>query len=146
MNSQPHIATALQSACIALMVMIAAPALSADPAGYQEAVDAANHWLNLIDEKKYQESWEQAAEYFKSAVLKEDWEQMARAVRGPLGNAVSRNLKSKQYTTTLPGAPDGEYVVIQYETSFENKKAAVETVTPMKDADGHWRVSGDYIK
>jgi hypothetical protein len=71
---------------------------------------------------------------------------MARAVRGPLGNAVSRNLLSRQYTTTLPGAPDGEYVVIQYETSFENKKVAVETVTPMKDADGHWRVSGYYIK
>ena len=40
----------------------------------------------------------------------------------------------------------GEYVVIQFETSFENKKAAVETVTPMMDKDGIWRVSGYYIK
>jgi hypothetical protein len=55
-------------------------------------------------------------------------------------------LRSKHYTNTLPGAPDGEYVVIQYETSFENKKSAIETITPMLDEDGRWRVSGYYIK
>jgi hypothetical protein len=29
---------------------------------------------------------------------------------------------------------------------FTNKKEAVETVTPMKDEDGFWRVSGYYVK
>jgi hypothetical protein len=53
---------------------------------------------------------------------------------------------SASYQTSLPGAFDGEYVVIQFETSFENKKSAVETVTPMKDKDGRWRVSGYFIK
>ncbi len=48
--------------------------------------------------------------------------------------------------TSLPGAPDGEYVVIQYNTEFENKKVAIETITPMLDDDGKWRVSGYYIK
>ena len=48
--------------------------------------------------------------------------------------------------TSLPGAPDGEYVVIQFEASFGNKRASVETVTPMLDKDGQWRVSGYYIK
>ena len=37
-------------------------------------------------------------------------------------------------------------MVIQYETSFERKKHGTETVTPMKDRDGEWRVSGYYIK
>lgn len=50
------------------------------------------------------------------------------------------------YMTSLPGAPDGEYVVVQFETSFTNKKAAAETVTPMLENDGQWRVSGYYIK
>jgi hypothetical protein len=66
-------------------------------------------------------------------------------VRKPLGAVVSRQVKSKTYTTSLPGAPDGEYVVIKYDTSFENKRASVETVTPMRDSDGTWRVSGYYI-
>jgi hypothetical protein len=46
----------------------------------------------------------------------------------------------------LPGAPDGQYVIIQFETSFENKQNAVETVTPMLDTDSQWRISGYYIK
>jgi ribosomal protein S17E len=37
-------------------------------------------------------------------------------------------------------------VVIQFKTSFEHNPDAVETVTPMKDSDGQWRVSGYYIK
>ena len=67
-------------------------------------------------------------------------------VRQPFGKLLSRKLKSKQYATSLPGAPDGQFVVIQFEASFENKKAAIETVTPMLDPDGKWRVSGYYIK
>jgi hypothetical protein len=48
--------------------------------------------------------------------------------------------------TDLPGAPDGEYVVYQYKTSYKNKKKAIETITPMKEEDGVWKVSGYYIK
>jgi hypothetical protein len=37
-------------------------------------------------------------------------------------------------------------VTIQYETVFENKASAVETITPMLDPDGIWRVSGYFIR
>ena len=110
------------------------------------ALAAAKAWLQLVDEGNYTESWNEASEYFKNAITKEQWEQTVRGVRGPLGETVSRTVKSMQYTTTLPGAPDGEYVVIQFDSSFTNKKTAVETITPMLDKDGMWRVSGYYIK
>ena len=110
------------------------------------AVEAAEKWLALVDEGKYGESWETAAVYFKNAITKDKWEQMLTAFRKPLGKMLSRELKSKIYRTSLPGAPDGEYVVIQFTTSFENKKHSIETVTPMLDRDGKWRVSGYYIK
>jgi hypothetical protein len=35
---------------------------------------------------------------------------------------------------------------MEYDTSFANKKSATETVTPMLDNDGQWRVSGYFIK
>jgi hypothetical protein len=38
------------------------------------------------------------------------------------------------------------YMVIQFATLFENKKTAIETVTPMLDNDVEWRVSGYFIK
>ena len=55
-------------------------------------------------------------------------------------------MQSTQYTTTAPGAPDGEYVIIQFESAFEHKASAIETVTPMRDKDGQWRVSGYFLK
>lgn len=119
---------------------------NADGQPQQKAVEAAKKWLSLVDRGEYGKSWETAAGYFKAAVGKKHWEQTAAAVRSPLGKVIIRKLKSKQYATSLPGAPDGEYVVIQFETSFEKKKSSVETVTPMKEEDGTWRVSGYYIK
>jgi beta-lactamase regulating signal transducer with metallopeptidase domain len=112
----------------------------------QEAVHAAMAWLKNVDKKQYDISWSQSADYFRQAVSREQWGESMKSVREPLGKLVSRKIISKEYKTSLPGAPDGEYVVIQFQTSFENKKEAVETVTPMKDKDGVWRVSGYYIK
>ncbi len=110
------------------------------------AIASAESWLMLVDDGRYAESWKEAAEYFKAAVNQDQWEQSMLAVRQPLGQTLSRKLKDKKYKTSLPGAPDGEYVVIQFEASFENKKSAIETITPLMEKDGKWRVSGYYIK
>ncbi len=110
------------------------------------ALKAATAWLALVDQGKYGRSWQEAADYFRNAVTKAQWERSLKGVRKPLGSMISRKVVEKSYTTYLPGAPDGEYVVIQFASSFANKKEAVETVTPMLDKDGSWRVSGYYIK
>jgi hypothetical protein len=132
-------------ACIFFILLSWIPALANEKAE-NKAIEASNTWLKLIDNGQYAKSWETAAEYFKNAISKKQWNQSLNAVRKPLGKVIKRDVKSKQYMTSLPGAPDGEYVVIQYDTSFENKKSAIDTVTPMLDKDGKWRVSGYYIK
>lgn len=133
---------------IALFVVIALSAgrLSAADIPEQAAQKAAEQWLVLIDAGKSVESWESAAAYFKKAVTKDRWQASLDAVRKPLGELISRKIKSAKYTKTLPGAPDGEYVVLQFDTSFVHKKTAIETVTPMLDKDGKWRVSGYFIR
>jgi hypothetical protein len=110
------------------------------------ATKRAQAWLALVDQAQYGESWDAAAKLFRGAVARDDWAAKVAGVRGPLGKVVSRRVKSARLATRLPGAPDGKYVVIQFATSFENKKKAVETVTPMLEADGAWRVSGYFIK
>jgi hypothetical protein len=110
------------------------------------AVVAAEKWLALVDTGKIADSWNEASRYFKNAVKQDQWEQSLQGVRKPLGELISRNLSSKVYTKSLPGAPDGEYVIMQFEASFQNKKSALETVTCVKEKDGHYRVAGYYIK
>jgi len=129
-----------------LSLLFTVSSLHANEVAEKSAITAAGVWVSLVDGGDYGESWNQASALFKTAVTKEQWQQSLKAVRAPLGKMVARKLKSKQYTKNLPGAPDGEYVVIQYETTFEKKQSAIETVTPMLDKDGKWRVSGYYIK
>ena len=131
---------------VGLMLLAIGVCVAEESATEAAAVAAAQAWLAKVDGGKYGESWEEAALYFKGAVTKGQWEDSLQAVRSPLGGLISRQVKSRSYSTALPGAPDGEYVVIQFETSFENKRAAVETVTPMRDQDGKWRVSGYFIR
>ena len=69
-----------------------------------------------------------------------------RSAREPLGKVESRKLVNAQLARTLPGAPDGEYMVLRYETVFEKKKEAFETVTPMKEKDGSWKIAGYFIQ
>jgi hypothetical protein len=37
-------------------------------------------------------------------------------------------------------------VVIQFDTRFENRPLSMETVTPMREKDGSWKVSGYFIR
>jgi len=128
------------------LILGATIALANETEKKESAVASAEKWLTIVDNGNYSESWQKASEFFKQAVKQDQWEQAVRSVRKPLGKLVSRKLKSVSYTTSLPGAPDGEYVVIQFDTSFENKKSGIEIVTPMMDKNGNWRVSGYYIR
>jgi len=131
---------------VGISVSIAVLGQDAAQDAKQKATKAADSWLLLLDEGKYAESWESSASLARNKVSKGQWVQSIGSARSDFGNLIKRRLKTQEYATSLPGAPDGQYVIIQYETSFQKKKSAVETVTPMLDSDGHWRVSGYFIK
>jgi len=120
-------------------------ARASDPEEEKAALAASEKWLSMIDSERYAESREEAAESIRNAVQPRKWEQLIQGAREPLGKIISRKVGTADFKNSLPGAGGG-YAVIQFETSFENKKAAVETVTPAKGRDGVWRVSGYYIR
>jgi hypothetical protein len=112
----------------------------------RDAVSAAQKWLALIDGGNYSETWKEASAIFRGAVTEPGWENSMTTFRQPLGDLLSRKLKSAQLMTELPGAPDGQYVVMQFETSFAGKKSTIETVTFMLGKDGQWKSAGYFIK
>lgn len=127
---------------IVVMVLLPVAALGADT---QKATDAAKSWVELCDAKDYAQSWKTASEFFRSHILQVQWEWEAQLALGPLGTVVSRNVASADFYTTLPGAPDGQYVVVKFNTKFTNKAAVTETVTMMLD-NGSWKSAGYYIQ
>lgn len=110
------------------------------------AQKAAIDWLALVDAGNYDRSWDRAAGFFRRAVARDKWDRTIAAVREPLGALESRKLKSAVSKKQLPGAPDGDYVVIQYRSRFAHKAEAIETVTAMRESDGSWKMAGYFVK
>ena len=106
------------------IAVVVIPALAAEKhdEAEKQAVAAAESWLALVDDGKYGEGWDVAADYLKNAVTKDDFVKSMNAARKPLGKLKSREVKSKDYRKSLPGAPDGEYVVIQFKTSSRTRR------------------------
>jgi len=109
-------------------------------------VETALGWLKLIDERDYGKSFDEMAALFRGAVSKANWEKTMDLYEKGFGKAVSRKVSSKRHTRYLPTGPAGEYVIIEFESSFEHKSKAAETVTLMRDRDGVWRVTNYFIK
>jgi len=133
---------------LALMaLLLCSTALAQDVAAKREAAEqTARSWLALVDHGDYGQSWQEAASLFQSKITKADWEKALNQARAPLGAAGNRTLMGSMYQTDLPNVPKGEYVVIQYKTAFTGSGPVIETVTPMLDKDGKWRVSGYFVK
>lgn len=131
---------------VVMLVMAITATQAEDTENIPRAEQATLTWLALTDQGQYEQSWTDAAALFRAAVSQSDWIRSLSAARSPLGQVQSRKVASATFSRTLPGAPDGQYVVFQFDASFERKVAGIETVTAMLDTDGIWRVAGYYIK
>ncbi len=131
---------------LALLAAGCGPRDQSDKPEVQAGLGAAAQWLAAVDAGNYTGSWASAAAYFRAAVPQDQWLSSLNAFRAPMGDQVSRRVKAARFETTLPGAPDGQYVLIEYESVFAKKKAAVETATVMLETGGVWRVSGYFIR
>ncbi len=109
------------------------------------ASNAAKEWVALLDDHQWEESWRDAAAQFKSKISAAQWTAMVQPIRQPLGAVSSRTIQSTTRASSLPGAPAGDYEVLQFLTNFAKKPGSVETVALSHEGSG-WKVTGYYIR
>lgn len=112
-----------------------------------EKVDSsARTWLKLIDSGEYKESWENASPLFKGKTAEAAWVKSITADRALRGAVNARYIATAGSTKSLSGLPDGEYVVLQFYTTFAEKGLALETITLAKTQDDTWQIAVYEIK
>lgn len=129
-----------------LLLVLPGASLATDQDKEAAAVAAAHEFLTLVDQGEYLKSWEQASSLFAERIPKEDWIEGISRFRPTFGAIKERTLKGSHLARSLPGAPDGEYVLILFTSVFEEKASAVETITMMLETDKQWRAAGYYIE
>ena len=107
----------------------------------QTILDTATKWLAITDAGQYAQAYQAYPQRITSSGLEQNFVGFMRARRLPLGTVLSRKVVKVSRQSKLRGAPDGDYSIIEYETSFEHKAGAVETVT-LTSENGYWQVSG----
>ena len=108
-------------------------------------LEPATQWLSIIDTGAYAESWQKADTLFQTQLSQQRWVETLQGIRAPLGQVISRSEFSAGNYSSLPGAPDGEYVVLQYQTQFQHKATSTEILTLSKK-NGQWLTVGYFIK
>ena len=127
------------------LLLALALATGAEAPSAQPDLAAADAFVRLIDAGRWDDSWAASGTLFKARMPEQRWASTVAPVREPLGAVSSRALKSLAKLKSLPGAPDGDYELVQFQTSFLNKAAATETVVLAREASG-WKVDGYFIK
>ena len=132
---------------ILLLLLFASDLVQADDSAILKAVEsAARTWFELVDNAKYQESWETSSTLFKSRNSEVDWIKSITGIRTPRGAMTARYIATAGTTKSISGLPDGEYIVLQFYTTFAEKGLAMETVTLAKTAENAWQIADYSIK
>ncbi len=107
---------------------------------------SSRSWLDLVDQGQYQLSWKNASTHFQQTKSEADWVKTVDTIRKPLGPKEARYIATAGYAKGLAGFSGGEYVVVQFYTTFKSKGLAMETITLAKEKDNIWRVADYEIK
>ena len=105
----------------------------------------SRNWLALIDADKAGQAWDGAGAQLKASVSRAKWIDGIRGIRKPYGRLVSREMEKVARTHTIPGAPEGDYAIVQFDSVFANGKHATEMVTWTLN-ETSWRVSGYQVR
>jgi hypothetical protein len=126
-------------------LLCAGPLAAQDPRA-SLVQEIARTWLADTDRDNAAQSWKNAGKQFRNAITVERWAESLKAVRSPLGALSQRAQIGTEFRKNIPGAPDGEYAIVLFRTTFAKKLNSRETVTLEHEPDGAWRVIGYLIQ
>lgn len=110
------------------------------------ALARAQKFLVPVDAGDWTRSWEVAGAFFQAQASADEWAALVGPVRGPLGAVDGRRLATIQKVESLPGAPEGDYEILTYQTKFSQEdRILTETVILVRNGDG-FDIAGYFIR
>src|SRR3984957_7099221 len=117
----------------------AEPAADPHTAEEQAAERQALGFLGYLDHGRFADSYAYTGMLIRAQLDRDSYAKQLEKARAGTRALQSRDLVDAGYTTTVSGAPEGQYVILHYQASFANRPDAVETVY-LGLAKGYWRV------
>ena len=101
-----------------------------------EARDRAEAFVTLIDQGRLEAAYAGASPLLHLTRDQQEWITDVTRLRQILGPVQQRTLKAVRAVSTFPQLPDGDYLVVQYESRMERKQQAAEIILLKKQESG----------
>lgn len=126
-----------------LLATLASPSYG-DSLSQGELLDKATRYLALLDQGLYAEAWSETSPLFQGLTNQQEWLHQQHLIRTAYGSLISREFYHSGFRETYEHSPDGQYIVIQFSSSFSNRAIARETIIYDCSSDSSCLVR-DYI-
>ena len=111
----------------------------------EATIAAANEFLEMVDNGRYDDSWQIADPFLQQKVPLEDWQAKLTRIRETFGPVSERTLEDVNFTAPAEELPESEFIMLEYETRFKQEEKS-EVVTLVLGSDNRWRVVGYFIQ
>ncbi len=132
---------------VAALFMIIFPILSETPDAdkAERARAAAAVFLDRVDAEEYGDSWDLLADLAQEKISREKWTEQLAEARERSGTLVEREQEDASFSTEAKDSPEGEYILLSYDSRFEKAADVTEYVTVMLTDQG-WKVAGYFMQ
>ncbi len=110
-----------------------------------QAIAIAETFSTTIDAQNYQAAYQSGSKLLHLTSPEDQWISETERTREVLGTALQRKLKAVKSISTYPGLPDGEYMLVYFETKMERKEKAAEVLL-VAQINGAWEVCSYHLK
>jgi len=112
---------------IMVLLLMAMPA-GAAPVSSKQLCSQAENYLVMLDQGRSEEAWQEMSAIFQALGNQSLWLNRQQAIRSAYGPCVSRQFTRIDYRKSYNLSPDGQYFIVQFRSSYQNKLDTVETV------------------
>ena len=98
-------------------------------------------WLNDLNHKQYENAYKLLSKEVKVMVEKESWVSLINELMLEFGNLESRTVTQRYFQSQMEGMEDGFYVVIEYNSQYENTKAHTESLLLKQNDKAKWEIA-----
>lgn len=128
-----------------LAIPFSRPALAVeDEVSTATAAAAAGSFVTLLDAKVPGDAWQMFTPFAQISKPRDQWQELQQTLRTAYGPLEKRTLRGVTLQNRYTMLPDGRFAIVQFDTSFDKKQGAIETVVLARFEDGRWRVH-DYV-
>ncbi|MDH4027193.1 MAG: DUF4019 domain-containing protein [Desulfuromonadales bacterium] len=84
--------------------------------------------MKQLDQGQNEESWHAISSLFQAFNDQARWKTRQQVIRASYGPLISREFNNVSDRTTFSLSPEGEYVIVPFRSSYQNKTESIETV------------------